>query len=1072
MNYHDKTKEELLKDLHDLQQKYDAISLLYETEKHALAALVENNSDAMLVKDCNRRIIAGNSAFIKATGHHTLAELIGKTDADILNIPENTEPVLSYKQEDLKALKLPSGEIIEREEKIPFPDGEWKTFLTKKFPIFIDKKLIGLGVITSDITKRKQAEQSLLNLNEELTDRINERKKAERALKESEEKFKKAFEIEHVAIAISRKSDGVYLDANPGFLKMTGYKYNEIVGHTSRELNFFSIGSRRILLDKLKEKGKLTNELLTYPKKSGEMRTMRYYIEPIRINNTDCLVATMVDITEQQKAENELKESEEKFRNLVDTIPYGIEEVNLEGKRTFLNKSYYDILGYKNGELIGTYIWDHDPTEEQKERVKSYFEKIIQEQPKPEPFISQNRKKDGAIIDVLVDWNYRYNEKKQLVGIFAVVTDITSQKAAEQKILYSQQRLKEAEKIGKLGHVDWNVAEQRAYWSDEIFRIYERDPELGAPGFETIIILHTTESAKRLETAVTAALRNGKNYDLDMEAIMPSGKKKILNIIGKPVTDKNGNVTNIVGTVQDITERKKNEIILRESEQRLKLAFQSAALGIWDWNVKENTMTWDERMFELYGATKKTFTKTVDAWSNGLHPDDKDRAIAECNDALKGIKDFDTTFRVMHPDGKVLYLKADGLVIRDSKGQAIRMIGVNRDITKNKQNEIELIKTKEKAEESNRLKTEFLNNMSHEIRTPMNGIIGFSTMFDKPDLPEEKRKYYSKIVQNSSQQLLRIIDDILEISTLETKQEKLNETEFCLNDLLMELFSVFNLKSKERNIPFYLKKSLHDEQSHIISDKTKLNKILGNLLENSLKFTSEGFIEFGYYLEKATLILYVKDTGIGISSKNHKIIYERFSQEDKEISSKHGGLGLGLSICKENSQLLGGDITLESEKGKGSTFYVSIPYKPAHTGDNYTSKSIDDKQMTNDNYTILVAEDEEVNYLYIEVLFEDEIEGNYNLIHAKNGKEAFEICTANNNIDLVLMDIKMPIMNGHEATEKIKEKFPNLPIIAQTAYSTESDKQLALKHGCDDFISKPIDKEKLVGLINKYLNIK
>ena len=204
----------------------------------------------------------------------------------------------------------------------------------------------------------------------------------------------------------------------------------------------------------------------------------------------------------------------------------------------------------------------------------------------------------------------------------------------------------------------------------------------------------------------------------------------------------------------------------------------------------------------------------------------------------------------------------------------------------------DLIAAKEKAEEANRLKTEFLNNMSHEIRTPMNGIIGFSEMMDNPGLSAEKRLFFSKIVQNSSHQLLRIIDDILEISNLETKQEKLNESEFNLNDMLWELFSILNLKAKERNIPVYIKKALPDEQSYIVSDKVKLSRILGNLLENALKFTNAGIIELGYYIEESTLISYVKDTGIGISPKDQKLIFERFSQVDTDISRIQGGLGL------------------------------------------------------------------------------------------------------------------------------------------------------------------------------------
>jgi CheY-like chemotaxis protein/anti-sigma regulatory factor (Ser/Thr protein kinase) len=306
---------------------------------------------------------------------------------------------------------------------------------------------------------------------------------------------------------------------------------------------------------------------------------------------------------------------------------------------------------------------------------------------------------------------------------------------------------------------------------------------------------------------------------------------------------------------------------------------------------------------------------------------------------------------------------------------------------------------------------------------------------------------------------LRIIDDILEISNLETKQEKLSETEFSLNDLFMEIFSIFDLQAKERNIPIYLKKGLHDDQSYILTDKTKLNKVIGNLIENAIKYTNEGFIEVGYYIENGYLKIYVKDTGIGIAPENNQLIFERFSQEDKEISKKHGGLGLGLSISKENAQLLGGDITLESEKGKGATFYLTIPYKSAQNSE----AELDQKStqpLKGAGYTILVAEDEEVNYLYIEALFEDEFEGDCNLVHAKNGKEAVDICLKNKDIQVVMMDIKMPEMNGHEATKIIKEKLPDLPIIALTAYST------------DEFVSKPNDEEKLFQLIKKYLNVK
>jgi len=385
----------------------------------------------------------------------------------------------------------------------------------------------------------------------------------------------------------------------------------------------------------------------------------------------------------------------------------------------------------------------------------------------------------------------------------------------------------------------------------------------------------------------------------------------------------------------------------------------------------------------------------------------------------------------------------------------------------------ELYFAKEKAESASRLKTEFLNNMSHEVRTPMNGIIGFAEMLLDPSLNDEKRNDYSKIIQNSSLQLLRIIDDILEISNLETQTDKPKDEPICLNDFMMELFSFFDQKAKERNLPLYIKKALPDKESYIFSDKSKLNKILGNLLENALKFTNKGHVEFGYYIKENKLVFYVQDTGIGVSAENQELIFERFSQEEKDTSNIYGGLGLGLSISKANAEMLGGDIALKSEKGKGSVFYVNIPYKPVpKNATNPTSPSVARETTDKSKYTILIAEDEEINYLYLETLFQFNKHGDiYDILHAKNGKEAVSIALENKGVDLVLMDIKMPLLDGYEATQIIKASRQNLPVIAQTAYSTESDKQLALQHGCDDFISKPINKDSLFGMIQKFLSV-
>lgn len=382
---------------------------------------------------------------------------------------------------------------------------------------------------------------------------------------------------------------------------------------------------------------------------------------------------------------------------------------------------------------------------------------------------------------------------------------------------------------------------------------------------------------------------------------------------------------------------------------------------------------------------------------------------------------------------------------------------------------IELKEAKDKAEESDRLKTEFLNNMSHEIRTPMNGILGFSGFLGKPKLSQEKQRQYVKIIQNSGNQLLKIIDDILEISELGTKQVKAEKKKICLNELLFEQFSIFEIKAKENKTPLYLKNGLNDKQSNIYTDGSKLRKIISNLLENALKFTNTGFVEFGYNLivegnGQEFIEMFVKDTGIGIEKEKCDTIFKRFSQADKSISKKAGGLGLGLSIAKENAKLIGGVINLVSEKGKGSTFFVRIPYEH----DEFTEIQ---NTANKDRVNILIVEDEEVNYLFVEALLLELNEDGLNIIHAKNGKEAVDICLNNNSIDIVLMDIKMPVMNGYEATVSIKKDRPELPIIAQTAYTSRKDREKAISIGCDGFITKPIKADILENELNKYLNI-
>jgi len=373
----------------------------------------------------------------------------------------------------------------------------------------------------------------------------------------------------------------------------------------------------------------------------------------------------------------------------------------------------------------------------------------------------------------------------------------------------------------------------------------------------------------------------------------------------------------------------------------------------------------------------------------------------------------------------------------------------------------------DKAKESDQLKTEFIHNMTHEIRTPLNGILGFSNLLINPKISRKELKEHIDIIQASGNQLNSIIDDILEISALETRQTELLVSTFNINTLLLEQFSVFDNKAKEKNIKLVLENYISDDESVILADELKLAKIVHNLLDNAIRFTFKGGVELVCQIIAKNIKIQIKDTGIGIKPEYHKSIFDRFTQEEKDLAKNVGGLGLGLALAKENAELMGGDITLQSEKGVGSTFTLVLPYKMGDKRSVVNSKK-NTVESSNGKFTILIAEDEIINYMFLSTLLKN-INSKLEILHAKNGADAVAICNNNANIDMVLMDLKMPIMSGFEATTQIKELRPDLPIVAQTAYSSQKDKQKAFSCGCDDFMSKPIKREVLQAVIDRYL---
>jgi Signal transduction histidine kinase len=389
---------------------------------------------------------------------------------------------------------------------------------------------------------------------------------------------------------------------------------------------------------------------------------------------------------------------------------------------------------------------------------------------------------------------------------------------------------------------------------------------------------------------------------------------------------------------------------------------------------------------------------------------------------------------------------------------------------------IDLIAAKEKAEQSDKLKSAFLANFSHEIRTPMNAIMGFSYLLKEDDRTEEERKEFIGLILSNSNHLLNLINEIIDISRIEAGELILDLKLTNLNQVISEIVTQYNDQKaliNKSQIKLQLSPEIKNSNISFKTDQIKLRQILVNLLENALKFTEEGFIEFGFKLEQYEgedfVVVYVKDTGIGINEEAKSFIFERFRKVENAGADKlYRGAGLGLAISKRLVELMGGKIWVESELNKGSVFYFTLPFSKEESTIEYVTEKTIDVKNTSYNWNdkvILVAEDEPTNYKYIEnVLAKTRI----GLVWAKNGLETCEYLRKRSDIDLVLMDIRMPIMDGYEATKKIKQINRNIPIIAQTAYALDYERQEILRAGCDNYIAKPYSDSELLSMISKY----
>lgn len=854
-------------------------------------------------------------------------------------------------------------------------------------------------------------------------------------------------------------------------------------------------------------------KLLSYLKKSfpeipilvfSHKKDFEFAIECLKIGVKDYLLKspetyyTLPFILEKTLNDNELiKQSKPKnhlnnsgnntsvnYKLLFDFAPQVYESLDSDGIILDVNNAWLNLLGYSKDEIIGI-DFRQLLAKEYRDKFNFLFP-VLLEKGELSSVELQLIKKDGTKVLVLFEGRIGQTSDEIFKQVQCVLIDITEQKWSD-KVDSVMFRISDATNTSF--DMDDLYYKIKLFLSEIIdtsnlsITLWDKEENiLYSHTFEKEQQIHrTTPLGKTLTSYVIEQDFPVFLNAMDIEDLIKDGKiTSDFSIwkmfLGVPLKIKNKTI-GVISVRSDTTEslfskkdlnmlefvshqiaisieRKQNEEKLRESEERIRTIYNNIPGGTFIVNQDKTIEDVNEAFCRITKFEKEMILgQKCEIFCSCL--------LQECpinNDSYEFLDNFETTIKGIN--GPIPIIKSIRKINIDGKELLIENF---QDITDRKDAELKLQLAKEKAEETNRLKTAFLANMSHEIRTPMNAILGFSNLLADRDCSKEEELEFIDIINKNSMVLLNLIDDIIDTAKIDSGQLKIKKTDCDVYNIISEVVTNFADSNLNKNLEIRICQDNLSQKISVVTDPFRFRQILINLMGNAVKFTEEGFIEVGFSITDDQYIeFYVKDTGIGLKREHIKVIFERFIQVDESHSSGYGGTGLGLTIAQNLVRLLGGDIWVESVFSHGSTFYFTIPNVPSSKVFVTESFKLDPHHTYNwDDKTILVVEDVESNFQLIKALLD---RTHVAIMRATNGIEAIELCS-NENIDLVLMDIQLPVLNGYEATKRIKNLNKSIPIISQTAYAMEGERERSFEAGCDDYIAKPLKAKELLSKI-------
>ena len=902
----------------------------------------ENTFDCIHEIDLNGEITSMNRAGLGMLGLEDQRDVVGKKYLDIVCgfDKQNLEAHLQQAYTGKKSICEFNGEG---------PRGEL-TFSSSLLPITgADGQVEKVLGITRDITEYREAQ-----------------KKHE----ESEEKFSKSFHGHSTAMQIIDLVNGERIEINDSYCRLTGYSHDELMQTNIFDSDVWKdMATLKDCMHQLRTIGHVTDVPMQVENKAGEHRTWLGNAALLDFKDKKLAIISVLDITEQKRVESALRKSEQRLNLVLNTLPEGVQESDLDGLITYSNDAHHRILGYGKGELTGHYIWDFKTSDESRQRLIDQHQKLITGQPVPETLITNNLTKDGKQVTLEINWDYKRNSAGEVTGFVSVISDISQRIKTQEVLNESEEKFAKAFHFHPIAMQILNLETgERLEINEQCLAIYDVEciEDLNGNIFDQN---RWVESNKQSES-VRQLLRDGYLHDYPVEFFSDKGEIKHL-ISNAAMLDIPGAKFAIISYI-DITDK----ILL---------------------------------------------AKELEDYRNNLEQRVKDRTA-------------------------------------------------------------QLAEAREKSEAANQAKSTFLANMSHEIRTPMNAIIGLTHLLHRAGPTAEQARQLSKI-DTSAGHLLAIINDILDLSKIDAGKLTMENADFNLSDIFGQVKSL--LKPQARVKGLNISVDLGDVPLVLKGDQTRVRQALLNYASNAVKFTDSGSVSLcAEMLEendnKILVRFEVRDTGMGLDPKVLEGLFQVFEQADASTTRKHGGTGLGLAINQRIAQLMGGEIGAESALGQGSRFWFTawlergqeiLPITASQSGGNAEARL----RTHHAGSRILLVEDNPINCEVAVAL----LSGAYMAVDiALDGSQAVSMI-ANKVYDLVLMDVRMPVMDGLQATRVIRSmtgsmthsgvSYAQLPILAMTANVFQEDREACLEAGMQDFVAKPVVPEDLFHMLIKWL---